>query len=94
MYFVLPKNRIVKFKVGLGKGSNNYDEFMALRLLFKCVTDKHVCQIDLSIDYSLFINWFKGSFHFLNICFTPINDQRKEVASYFKHISFTHIYRK
>jgi hypothetical protein len=51
----------IKFKAGLGAGSNNSPELMALKLLMKCALDKNISRIHIFGYPALVIKWMAGT---------------------------------
>jgi ribonuclease HI len=65
-----------KFNVGLGECSNNYVDFMALRLPQKCALENNVRHIQICGDSTLVINWINGTTHLHEIasCLGPLEN--------------------
>ena len=55
--YIFSKSHTIKLKAGLGTGTNNFAEFMALGLLIKCALDNNVTvkQMQVYVDSSLMI---------------------------------------
>jgi ribonuclease HI len=81
-------------KEALGKGSNNFAELMALRLLLKAGVDKNIRHIQVYVDSNLVIKWMKGIGQLLNIHLKILADQLKDIANSFEMITFTHVLRE
>jgi len=47
---------VLKFKMGLGMGSNNYVELMALKDMMKCALERDLSHIQIFGDSSMVIN--------------------------------------
>jgi len=58
--FIIDSHLIV-LKAGLGRGSNNHSELMALKLLLRSAGDQRISQLQLYQDPELVANWMKGS---------------------------------
>jgi ribonuclease HI len=84
----------IKFKAGLGPGTNNSAELMALRCLLKLAFEKGATQLQVFGNSSLAINWIKGDLQVQNVLLRPLAEQLKEVANLFEQISFTHVFRE
>ena len=80
-------------KVGLGTGSNNYSELMALKLLLLFVVDQG-CISQVFGDSLVIINWAIGvhSCHVSRLL--PMLEDVLRIKSLFDSISFSHIYRE
>jgi ribonuclease HI len=88
----LRDGHVLEFKAGLGRGTNNLAEFMALKLLIMLVAEKDVHNIQFFGDSLDVINWMNGSCELNNYVLRPIFHDIRLVCPSFDEISFVHIY--
>jgi len=82
------------FKAGLGGGSNNFAEILALKLLLLLVYEKGIRSIQVFGDSLLIINWLRGSCKMEKYLLRPIFDAVQSIKSSFNIISFQHVFRE
>jgi hypothetical protein len=58
--------------MGLGPGTNNFVELMALKLLITFVGEKGILNLQIFGDSIVFINWIRKSQKFHNIRLLPL----------------------
>jgi ribonuclease HI len=81
-----------KFKAGLGSGTNNSAELLALRCLLKLANENRIERMQAFGDSLLVINRMRVVSQLQNMTLRPLTDHLKEVANLFDSISFTHKY--
>jgi ribonuclease HI len=81
-------------KSGLGAGTNNYAEIMALKLLLLFVVEKGCKTLQVFGDSMLIINWEKGVQRCHISHLVPIYEEVMRLINLFDTISFTHLYRE
>jgi ribonuclease HI len=81
-------------KVGLGAGTNNYSELMALKLLLLFVVEQGCQTLQVFGDSLIIINWENGVHRCHISRLVPILEDVMHIKSFFDSISFTHIYRE
>lgn len=85
---------VVKEGIYLGVTTNNQAEYQALRLGLEEAKRLGVQTIHVYMDSLLVVNQMKGIFKVRNRDLWPIYEAIKQLASTFKHISFTHVPRE
>jgi ribonuclease HI len=81
-------------KAGLGAGTNNYSELMALKLLLLFVVEQGCQSLQVFGDSLIIINWENGVHRCHISRLVPILEDVIRIKSLFDSISFTHIYRE
>jgi hypothetical protein len=71
----LSDSHFFKLKMGLGSGSNNYTELMALKLLLTFVEEKGIISLQIFEDSMVVINWIRKSQMCHNIRLTPLLEE-------------------
>jgi len=90
----LSLNHFFKIKMGLGSGTNNFAELMALKLLLQFVGEKEVRSIQLFGDSMNVINWSQKSQICHNIFLFPIVEEIFRFLESFYSSSLKHVYRE
>jgi len=81
-------------RAGLGLGSNNYSELMALKLLLIFAVEKNIKQLQIFGDSMIIINWANKT-HICHIMRPiPILEEIHRLIDFFDDISFKHIFRE
>jgi ribonuclease HI len=81
-------------KAGLGTGSNNYSELMALKLLLLFAVEQGCRSLQVFGDSLVIINWAIGV-HGCHVSrLLPMLEDVLRIKSLFDSISFSHIYRE
>jgi len=78
--------------MGLGNGTNNFVELMALRILLLIVNEKGVHSTQIFGDSMLAINWARKSQQCHNIQFLSILEEVHRLVATFDIITFYHVY--
>jgi ribonuclease HI len=89
----LSDNHFYKIKMGLGQGTNNYVELMALKLLLQFVGEKGVQSIQIFGDSMNVINWSRKTQTCHNIFLLPIVEEIFILLDSFESFSLRHVYR-
>ena len=79
---------------GLGEGTNNKAELMALYMLLLLAFEKGIQRLQVFGDSSVTINWINQTLQCHNILLIPILEEAIQLKSIFNSISFAHIYRE
>jgi len=80
-----------QFKASLGRGTNYYGKFMALKYLMKLALEKGLVQLQVLGDSQLVISWMQRQLLVHNATLLPLAEQLKENTSHFNKITFTHV---
>jgi len=90
----LTNSHLYTFRAGLGMGSNNYAEIMALKLLIHFSVEKNIKRIHIFGDSFVIINWAKKIqiFHIMRLI--SILEEIHRMITFFVDISFNHVYRE
>jgi hypothetical protein len=75
----------------MGRGTNNLDEFVALFYLLKFFLDKELFAIQIFGDSLMVIKWMLEQVQVQNIGLLVVEEQVKDIATYFLDIIFSHI---
>jgi ribonuclease HI len=81
-------------KAGLGNGTNNYSELMALKLLMIFVVEQGCRTLQVFGDSLVVINWTNGIHRCQVSRLLPLLEDVIRIKSLFDSISFSHIYRE
>lgn len=73
----LSEVHLINLKAGLGGGSHNYAELLALKLLMKLAAKKGVTRSHVFGDSLVVLNWMNGKFKMGNLVLSPIFEQMK-----------------
>jgi len=87
-------HRFLVSRAGLGEGTNNYAELMALKLILLLAVEKHIKRINIMGDSRIIISWANKSAACHIMRLRPILDEILLLVSRFDNITFTHIYRE
>ena len=83
-----------KIKMGLGNGTNNFAELMALKLLL-CYANERGCKIlQIFGDSMIVINWKNKVKKCLNITLVALYEEVQRLTSTFNVITCRHVYRE
>lgn len=95
-YVILNMDDTVVKKSGfyLGVTTNNQAEYLALKMGLEEVFRMQSEEVHVYLDSLLVINQMKGIFKVKNRDLWPIHESIKELASRFKHITYTHVPRE
>jgi ribonuclease HI len=86
-------SHFIKIKMGLGKGTNNYAELMALLLLLKTTIEQGLHSIQLFGDSMNVINWVQKTQSCHNIFLQPILEEISTLLASFDSFTIRHVYR-
>lgn len=81
-------------KWGLGVGTNNKAELLALYMLLIFAHEEGLLRIRIFMDSILGINWLNNTLRCHNIQLKPILEEVAQLKSIFNLITFRHIYRE
>ena len=84
----------IKVKAGLGEGSNNYAELLALKLLLRLAAHIVIFKIQVFGDCLLVINWITGESRMTNLVLNPIFDEIKSSRLVFNSVCFERVHRE
>jgi len=81
-------------RAGLGEGTNNYAEVMALKLIILLAAEMEIKNINIMGDSLVTIKWAnkQSDCHIMRL--RPIIEEIHQLSSLFDHISFSHVYRE
>ncbi|HEX8763182.1 MAG TPA: reverse transcriptase-like protein [Candidatus Saccharimonadales bacterium] len=85
---------VVKEGIYLGVTTNNQAEYQALKLGLEEARRMGIQEISVYMDSLLVINQMKGIFKVKNRDLWPIHEAIKQIATGFKHITYTHVPRE
>jgi ribonuclease HI len=85
-YFIL--------KSGLGAGTNNFVELLALKFLLLFFVEKGFKTLQVFCDSMIIINWENGVQRCHISRLVPIYEEVLRIITVFYSISFTHLYRE
>jgi len=86
--------RYMESRTGLGVGTNNYAEVMALKLIILLAVEKDIKILNIMGDSMITIKWAnkQAVCHIMRL--RPIIEEIHHLCTLFDNISFTHIYRE
>eukprot|EP01018_Ginkgo_biloba_P004985 Gb_28741 [translate_table: standard] len=79
---------------GLGIGTSNYAELLALKLLLKLAADKEVRMLQVFGDSLVLIECMRGNRRMENILLRLIYDEVQAFKTLFNRITFHHVYKE
>ena len=82
------------FSAGLGLGTNNFGELLALKLLTTLALKQGVQSLQVFGDSQLVINWISGKFRINNILLTQILHEVIRISNLLVKVDYKHIYCK
>ena len=80
------------FSAGLGLGTNNYAELLALKLLINLDLKQGVQTLQIFGDSQLVINWVSGKFRINNILLTQVLQEVIRISNFLVKVDYKHIY--
>jgi len=90
----LEETHSFKFVAGLGGGTNNYAELMALKLLLLLAVEKGCRTLQVFGDSMLVIGWAQAMIRCGVMRLIPILEEVHMLTLYFDSICFNHVYRE
>lgn len=87
-------SHVVKLKAGLGRGSNNFAELMALKLSLILAAERGVSRLQVFGDSLLVRNWMNGRNQLENLLLQPVLDELLAIKSSLTEVTLKHIYRE
>ena len=90
----LPDEHYFTFSAGLGLGTNNYAELLALKLLITLALKNGVHTLQIFGDSQLVINWVSGKFRINNILLTQVLQEVIRISDFLVKVDYKHIYRE
>jgi ribonuclease HI len=83
----------ISFAAHLGEETNNYTEFMEVKLLISLEKEKEITHINIFRDYLLVIKCLNGSQSLHTYTLHPVLEDIRRLLTYFTHVSFSHVYK-
>ena len=90
----LSKSHSFHLSSGLGRGSNNFAELMALKILILFALEQHCHSLQSFGDSMIVLDWARGSSRCNVFRILPILEEVVLLLQNFNDISFTHVYRE
>ena len=90
----LSNEHFFTFSAGLGLGTNNYAELLALKLLIILALKQGVQSLQIFGDSQLVINWVTGKFRINNIVLTQVLQEVIRISNFLAKVNDKHIYRE
>jgi ribonuclease HI len=90
----LSDSHFFKMSLGLGEGSNNYEELMSLKFLLIFSIEKGCKEIRVFDDSMTVINWSRGTQRCLNLRLEIILEDVKLLQSTLDSFDCHHVYRE
>ena len=90
----LDDRHLFQIRWGLGEGTNNKVELLALYMLLIFTNENGVQRIQIFGDSMVIINWINQTQRCHNIHLNPILEEATQLKTTFNQISFTHIFRE
>lgn len=90
----LSNTHFYKFKANVGRGTNNFRKFMALKFMLKLTLDLGVNQLQIFGDSTLDTSWTNGQVQLQNIQLLPLTISLREIKVHFETIIFTHVFHE
>jgi ribonuclease HI len=90
----LSYSHLFKMKWGLGPGTNNFAELMALKLLLTFAGEKGISNLQIFGDSMVIINWIRKSQKCHNIRLLPLLDEVFLILDTYSNFSIHHVYRE
>jgi ribonuclease HI len=90
----LTQNHSFKISMGLGLGTNNHAELMALKLLLLFEVDKNISSLHIFGDSLLVINWIQKTQRCQNILLAPLIEEIFRILNDFNNYSIQNVYRE
>lgn len=87
-------SHVFHIKMGLGPGTNNYAELMALKLLLTFAGEKAITNLQIFGDSMMIINWIRKSQLCHNIRLLPLLEEVFIILGTYKNLSIRHVYRE
>jgi ribonuclease HI len=82
------------FTASLSEATNNFSEFLALKLLVLLAKEKGISQPNIYGDSIFVINYMNGTHTLHNYTIQPMLDDIKRTLVSFSHITFSHVYKE
>jgi ribonuclease HI len=89
----LTENHCFHIKMGMGRGTNNYAELLALKLLLLFSREKEIHHIQIFGDSMNVINWARKHQICHNIFLIPILEDIFRMMDVFDSLVISHVYR-
>ena len=83
-----------KITMGLGTGSNNYAELMALKLLLCFAIEKNCKKIHTFGDSLVILNWINKTQRCKNLSLSALFKEANKLLSRFDFITCKHVYKE
>ena len=85
---------VAKISQFLGHQTNNYAEYKALYLTLCEAIKLNILDVDVCLDSKLIVEQLNGKWKVKAPGIIPLYNETKDIVSKFKHITFSHVYRK
>ena len=83
-----------QIKMGLGTGTNNYIELVALKLLLCFALERNSRKIQIFGDSLVILNWINKIQRCRNIPLSALFEEANQILSNFDVITCKHVYRE
>ena len=90
----LNQNHYFQISLGLGVGTNNYDELMTLKLLLCFAIERNCRKLQVFGDSMVVINWLNKTQKCKNATLDVLYEETCISLSFVESISFKHVYRE
>ena len=90
----MKESHSLKFRAGMGQGTNNYAKLMDLKLLLTMASEKGITPLQIFGDSMVVIKWMKRGNSLSSYLLQPLFDELKGITCVFNFISFQHVYRE
>ena len=90
----MTENHYFRLKWGLGDGTNNKAELLAIYMLLTFAHEKGLRRLQIFGDSMIVINWLNNAQRCHNILLTLILEEVSQLKATFDLITFRHIYRE
>lgn len=90
----LTQSHAFHIKMGLGRGTNNRAELLAVKDLLLFSIEKGCKNIQIFGDSLLVINWINSTQQFHDLLHFPVVEERHRLKTSFDSFSCSHIYRE
>jgi ribonuclease HI len=90
----MKESHSLKFRAGVGQGTNNYAKLMDLKLLLTLAGEKGITSLQIFEDSMLVIKWMRRGNSLSSYLLQPLFDELKGITCVFNFISFQRVYRE
>ena len=82
------------YKAGMGFGTNNFADLLALKLLLTLALENQITIIHIFGDSQLVINWVTSKFRVQNMQLFQVLYEVTRISDMFENVDFKHIYQE